>query len=386
MKVLFFAEGATLAHVARPWLLAEALSKEGCEVVFACPPAACWITRGSTIEVVPLRTQPPELFARRLQRGQPLYDLATLEAYLRADLALLDAHRPDLVVGDFRLSLSVGARLAKLPYITLCDAYWAPETAFEPVVPVLPFTRFTPIPLAQAIFRLAAPLAFRAHAAPMEALRRAHGLPGFDGDLRRSYTDADLRLFANPQELFPSTRTHEGARFIGPMAWSPDMPLPDDFPDEPDLVFVSMGSSGSVEVLAHLFAALTRLRLPAVVATAGRPIPPIPSGSGIRSYDFVPARAAIAHSRMVVCNGGSPVTNLAYLAGKPLLGIPANMDQLMNMRALVRAGVGQSIRADRAAPRALEQALKTPPAAPEPTVADDPATLGQRLLALRRWS
>ena len=91
--------------------------------------------------------------------------------------------------------------------------------------------------------------------------------------------------------------------------------------------------------------------------------------------------ASIWHYLLEVIRLPLPVC-LAAVFIPALLMLPP----ILLWRALVRAGVGQSIRADRAAPRALEQALKTPPAAPEPTVADDPATLGQRLLALRRWS
>lgn len=380
-RILFFAEGATLAHVARPWLVAQAFASTA-EVVFACPPATRWLAHDSGIELAELTTQSPEVFARRLERGQPLYDLATLEAYAAEDRALIRTHRPDLIIGDFRLSLSVSARLEGVPYLTLCDAYWSPETPFEPIVPALPFTRFVPIPLAQTLFSLAAPLAFRAHAAPMEALRRTHGLPGFDHDLRRCYTDADLRLFANPQQIFPDTREHAGARFIGPIAWSPDTALPDDFPDAPNLVYVSMGSSGRVDVLAHLFRALAQLELPAVVATARREVPPPPAGARIRLYDFLPARQAIARSRLVVCNGGSPSTNLAWQAGKPVIGIAANMDQLMNMRALAHAGVGCALRADRSSVAGLVRALGTPARRPMAPPAADRVPLAEHIRTL----
>ncbi|MGL1833264.1 nucleotide disphospho-sugar-binding domain-containing protein [Rhodocyclaceae bacterium SMB388] len=367
IRVLFFAEGATLAHVARPFVLADALSTAGFDLRFARPPAFDWLTRGAAFSVLDLACQPAETFARRLARGEPLYDLATLEAYVAADLALIRELRPDIVIGDFRLSLSVSARLARVPYATICDAYWSPEAPAEaPPLPVLPFTRFMPIPLAEALFRAVSPLAFRLHARPMEALRRAHGLPGFDHDLRRCYTDADLRLFANPAALFPAVRPHAGAAFIGPIAWSPPGRLPDDFPDEGDLIYVSMGSSGNIKVLSALFDALSRQDRPVVVTTAGRPVPPPPAGSRIRLYDFLPGRDAIARARLVVCNGGSPTTNQALAAGVPVLGIPTNMDQFLNMRAIQTAGCGLTVRADRASPERLRSAIEAllPPTAP----------------------
>ncbi len=358
-RVLLIAEGATLAHVGRPLVIARTLEQTGVEVVFARPPEYAWMTQHGRFEIVDLRSQPPAEFARRLDAGRPLYDLDTLETYVADDIALLRRFRPDAVIGDFRLSLSVSARLEGIPYATLCDAYWSPECPLDPIVPVLPFTRFMPIGLAQALFSAVAPIAFRLHARPMEALRRRHGLPGFGHDLRRCYTDADLRLFANPRELFPQVRPHSGAAFIGPIAWSPDTPLPDDFPSDPDLVYVSMGSSGNVGILDTLFATLASLNLPAVVATAGRPAPPPPARSCIRLYDFLPGREAIARSRLVVCNGGSPTTNQALAAGVPVLGIPQNMDQFLNMRAIEHYGCGIGVRTDRCTAAALHAALSS---------------------------
>lgn len=358
-RVLFFAEGATLAHVGRPLVLARSLQTQGYEVVFCRPATYEWITRGESFEVLELRCQAPDEFARRLDQGQPLYDLNTLSSYVEEDRELIRQVRPDLIVGDFRLSLSVSARLEGIPYATICDAYWSPEAPLKPILPALPVTRFAPVPIAQAVFSLIAPIVFRLHAAPMEALHRAHGLPGLNHDLRRCYTDADLRLFANPQALFPDVRTHPGAAFLGPVAWSPTAMLPDDFPEGKDLVYVSMGSSGKLNVLSGLFKALSRFGNPVVVTTAGRKIPPFPKDSRIRLYDFLPGPATIARARLVICNGGSPTTNQALVAGTPLLGIPTNMDQFLNMRAIESYGAGLSVRADRATAVSLGDALET---------------------------
>ena len=58
-------------------------------------------------------------FLDNLAKGRPVYDVNTLRSYVRADLALLEAVKPDLVVGDFRISLGVSARVAGIPYWTV---------------------------------------------------------------------------------------------------------------------------------------------------------------------------------------------------------------------------------------------------------------------------
>lgn len=359
-RVLLFAEGATLAHVGRPFVLANMLLKQGFEVILARPHDYNWLTRDAAFPVVDLNCQASSTFAARLDHGAPLYDLATLESYVKQDQALISAHRPDLVIGDFRLSLSVSARLLNVPYATLCDAYWSPEAPSSRFpLPVLPFTPYVPIRIAERIFNWISPLAFRLHARPMEQLRLRHGLPGFNHDLRLAYTDADLRLFASPPALFPDIHEHAGATFIGPIAWSPPMALPDDFPEHEHLIYITMGSSGQLSVMRHLFAALADMDVVAVLATAGRKLPDIPIPANVRLFDFLPGDKAAARASLMICNGGSPSTNQALVAGTPILGIPGNMDQMLNMRAIERAGCGLTVRADYCTEDTLLKALNT---------------------------
>ncbi|NMF90776.1 glycosyltransferase [Aromatoleum petrolei] len=359
LKVLFFAEGATLAHVARPFVLARSLDPERFEVVFARPDTFDWLTRNTPFPTRPLACQAASVFARRLEHGLPLYDLPTLRRYVADDLALIDTEQPDVIMGDFRLSLSVSARLRSIPYATICDAYWSPERPLHPPLPVLAFTRFTPIPIAEGIFRLFSPLALRLHARPIEHLRAEHGLPSLAHDLRRCYTDADLRLFANFPELFPEIGTGPHAAFIGPIAWSPQ--VPDDAPPRLDgtspLIYVTMGSSGDPHVLQALLPVLEATGNSVLIASAGKPLSIQPTADRIRVFDYLPGDRVCQHARLVICNGGSPTTNQALAAGVPVLGIARNMDQFLNMQAITAFGAGLLVRSDRATTAALDKAV-----------------------------
>lgn len=366
LKVLFFAEGATLAHVARPYVVAQSLSPEAFEVVFARPSSFAWLTAGSGLRTIDLPCQDAKVFARRLEHGRPLYDYATLAAYVEQDLALIETERPDVVIGDFRLSLSVSARLRNVPYVTICDAYWSPEYPSRPPLPVLSFTRFTPIPLASLLFRHIAPLAMRLHTLPLERLRAHHGLPSLGHDLRRCYTDADLRLFANFPELFPEVAESETATFIGPISWSPaaNASLELATAGRP-LVYVTMGSSGDIGVLGSVIEAVGSFDCDIVVSTAGRSVPGKVRTSSTRLFDYLPGEQVCERASLVVCNGGSPTTNQALAQGVPVLGIASNMDQFLNMRAVEEFGAGILVRGDRARPeriRTAAQALLTHPA------------------------
>jgi UDP:flavonoid glycosyltransferase YjiC (YdhE family) len=349
-RVLFFCEAVTLAHVARPVTLAGALDPALYEVVIACSDRSRSFAGMGPWPFKSLDSISSERFLAALASGRPVYDLETLRRYVTRDLELIDEVRPDLVIGDFRLSLSVSARVAGVPYITVTNAYWSPyypRIAYP--LPVLPMTKLLPIPVAQRMFRWAAPYAMQGHCRPMNRLRREHGLPSLGSDLRRVYTDADHTLYVDFPRLFAEADLPSNHHFLGPVLWSPPTPEPPwwtTLPTDLPLVYVTMGSSGQLGVLELVLAALAELPVVVMVSTAGAAIP---SALPANAYaaEYLPGIEAAARSSLVVCNGGSPTSQQALAAGVPVLGIASNMDQFMNMEAVTGAGAGLLLRADR---------------------------------------
>ncbi|HET9978249.1 MAG TPA: glycosyltransferase [Burkholderiaceae bacterium] len=350
-RVLFFAEAVTLAHVARPIVLARALAGTAWQPVMACDARYRRFFETEPWPTLPLTTIPGAQFLRALAKGSPVYSADTLRGYLAEDLRLIDQVRPDVVVGDFRLSLSVAARLARVPYIAISNAYWSPYVRDKRFpMPVLPISRMLPLPLAGALFRVAQPVAFAQHCAPLNRLRRENGLPSLGADLRRVYTDADRTLYADLPEAFemeaPMPAHH---RFIGPIVWSPPVPLPSwwhEVPTDRPIVYVTLGSSGSSRTLDAVLQALGDLPLSMLVATAGAPRPARTARNAFIA-DYLPGEAAAERARLVICNGGSPTSQQALAAGVPVLGIASNMDQFLNMQGIGRLGAGKVLRADR---------------------------------------
>ena len=345
---MFFAEGATLAHVARPMLLARAIDRGKFEITFARPKAFKWLSTDAPFRILDLPCQDGKVCAHRLTHGLPLYDYPTLMRYVEDDLALIDSEQPDVIVGDFRLSLSVSARLRSIPYISICDAYWSPEQALDPPLPALNFTRFTPIPLAKLIFRYVSGFALKLHATPIEQLRAHYGFPSLGYDIRYCYTDSDLRLFANFPALCPDIKNSLNAAFIGPIAWSPEnIPALNFIDNDMPLIYVTMGSSGNPRLLEKIIPILEELGCQVMVATAGKPLSFKPTSISTRVFDYLPGHIVCQHAKLVICNGGSPTTNQALANGVPVLGIAENMDQFLNMQAIERFGAGVLVRADR---------------------------------------
>lgn len=360
-KVLFFAEAVTLAHVGRALTLAAALDPAQYDIHFACADGYDFCFKDTTFTRWRVTSIPSAQFLKALAKGKPVYSKATLNSYVEEDLRLLDQVRPDVVIGDFRISLSISARLAKIPYVSLTNAYWSPFVRQRYSVPNIPLTTVLPIRIANALFRMARPVAFAAHSNPLNSLRRKYGLPSLGADLRKVYTDADFTIYADIPELFPATRDMPPSHsFLGPVMWAPPIALPawwNQLPPDRPIVYVTLGSSGQGRLLPLVLQALAHLPITVLAATAGNiKIDQVPENAFIA--EFLPGDQAAARSRLVICNGGSPTSHQALAAGVPVLGIASNLDQFLNMHGVVTAGAGALLRADRFKPAELQRVAK----------------------------
>lgn len=346
-KILLMAHDVTLAHLGRPLRLAEGLVADGHDVTLAASAESARFLKNFPGRVHTLAPTGKARFIDNLAKGRPVFDFETLKGFAEEDEALLAAQRPDLVIGDFRITLSISARRAGIAYATITNAYWHPALTPRFIVPDLPIVRYFGVRIAQRLFDLARPMAFAYHARPMNMLRRHYGLPSLGHDLRRIYTDADLALFSDIPETYGIPEDSiPNALFLGPLCWSPDIPLPDWWsrldPERPT-IYVTLGSSGDPALLPQLIAQLNKLEAQTLVSTAGAELPA--AHGSVFCSAYLPGNQAAARADLVVCNGGSPTTFQALSEGVPVLGIPGNLDQFLNMHYLEHCGVGKTLRA-----------------------------------------
>jgi len=345
-RILFFAEAVTLAHVARPVVLAQALDPARYEVHLACDPRYLPLFGELPFPVHPIRSMSTERFLRKLTQVGPIFDRKTLQGYVKEELELIDAIDPQLILGDFRVSLGVSTRLKHKPYIAIVNAYWSPTAQVEFHIPdVWPVKILRPT-LADAYFRLIRPLVFALHAKPLNQVCKEYGLKEIGSDLRQLFTYGDYTLYPDVPELVATPDLPESHRFIGPVLWSPQIDPPtwwNDLPSDRPIVYVTLGSSGANHLLPIVLQALGDEEVTVIAASAGPVDLPNPPANAFVT-DYLPGEEAAARADLVVCNGGSPTSHQALAAGTPVLGLAANMDQQLNMDCVQRAGAGRWIR------------------------------------------
>src|SRR5690242_5366269 len=338
---MIFAEAVTLAHVGRPIALARMLRSLGHDVCIAAASAADRWLVGEEVTRERIESIAPETFLRALARGLPAYDAGTLKRYVEDDLRAIASWHPDIVIGDFRLSLYISARKAGKPYGAIANAYWSRRYWTGVDAPPIAPLRWLPRKVANAAFHAIYPTAFALHTLPFRAACRFFGVAPLKGDIREIYTASDSTAFADVEAFYEPTGRARTATFIGPLLWEPrDIPPLPNFPKGRPLVFVSLGSSGSTHVLQNILAALERLPIRCIAAVGGNASTIEMPGNCVHMADIVRYSEGCQAASLVVCNGGAPSMYAAIEQGRPVVAVAGNLDQLLNARCLERLGAG----------------------------------------------
>jgi len=361
-RVLFVCEAVTLAQVVRLATLARALDPARYELHFASAVFDELIFRDAPFRRHVIYSLDARTIDARVASGRRLYGEGTLARYVSEERALFAAIRPDVVVGDLRLSLAVSAAVDRIPYANLINAYWSPFAARERFpLPDHPIVRLLGVARARQHFGKALPFVFAHFAAPVNALRATYGLPEL-GSLPRILTGGDHTLFPDVPALVPTRALPPHQRYLGPVLWSPPVALPpwwDRLDPRRPTIYVTLGSSGRVDLLPLVIEAAGALGLQALVATAGRArldhggLPP-----HVYVTDYLPGHLAARRARAVVSNGGSTTGYQSLAEARPVLGLAFNLDQYLAMTAIEDAGAGLLLRAGSADQAGIRAALR----------------------------
>jgi UDP:flavonoid glycosyltransferase YjiC (YdhE family) len=274
-------------------------------------------------EFYPLHSITTEQFVERLRTAKPVYDLRTMEVYVAWEQEVFRESRPDAVVGDFRLSLATSSKIAGIPYVNVVNAHWSPFARPRFTVPDCPPSRIFGPAFAQLVFNVARPFFFLSYANDFNRLAQKFGRPSFGYDLRKIYCEGDRTLYPDLPEITPTFELPASHRYLGPVPWS-----------------------------------LSEMPVRVIAATGGKTVLRSPPPN-IHVVDFVAGDAACERADLVVFNGGVGGTHQAVMAGTPVVGIPSNLDQFLNMYFVEQAGFGRTVRADGASEKRIARAIET---------------------------
>lgn len=347
-KIVFICNSVSLAHPVRVTLLANMLDPEKYEVVIYRSKDYDNILPATKIPVYPAHSIPTDIFTDRLLNVQPIFDTETIRCYAEEDLRIIDHEKPDLIIGDFRLTLQVTARQRHVPYMNLTGAVWDPLFHIFFESPPVNQAKFLPNWLKGLFMNYAPRLAFSGMNRPLNIFREQNGFRPFTNDPRYLYTDADYNVYCDLPVFFPQLISNVTRRFIGPVLWAPNMP-------DPDLkslknngkytVYINLGSSGNPYLLERLCTRLAPEDINLIVAT-GRALTPMVliNRPNTIVMPYLASDKMSAQADVVICNGGMPTACTALVNGAYCMGMISNLDQIMGMRLIEKSGAGACFR------------------------------------------
>jgi len=345
-RILFVPEASILAHVGRTLAVAREMAKGAIEVRFAASGRhSRWIDQAGFAR--------DEIFTRRhedligvLRRGSSAFDSATLREYVRCEMDVLKRLKPDAVVGDFRPSLSISAKVCGTPYVSLTNVVWTRYAAFQLDPPRSWWaTRILGPWMLKKCRALVERRVFSWYARPFNAVRKEHGLPPQD-DVRDCMCSEDLTLLPDLDLLFPTKDLPPHFRNVGPIFWEPDIPKPawwDRFRRMRGMkkVYVTMGSTGPADQIRAITQfLLQRPDVVVVCTTSPEKACPLQEEERCFLHPYLPGREVCAASDLVVCHAGNGTIYQALSQGKPLVGLAEFHDQEFNMQRVEAAGMG----------------------------------------------
>jgi UDP:flavonoid glycosyltransferase YjiC (YdhE family) len=172
----------------------------------------------------------------------------------------------------------------------------------------------------------------------------------------------DITLVAEPPEFSGATLPPDHY-FIGPLVPQDEFPMPDELaviPRSEPLIYFAMGSSGTPEIVGKIVESFegTPYRVIAPVKFLLALVPGVRVPPNVIVTDWVPAVQVNRLADLAVIHGGIGTVMTAALAGKPVVGVGMQIEQVANLACLERLGFAIRVRKSKDPSRQIQAAIE----------------------------
>jgi UDP:flavonoid glycosyltransferase YjiC (YdhE family) len=276
------------------------------------------------------------------------------------EIAVLRRLAPVAVVTGSYPSIPVTSRVLKIPLVWVVQSTWLPDF-FEHGAGMTDQVRPAAIK-AVADRCILAFIKFWIKHGFLNSVNHAakhFGVAGYASIF--DYWRGDITLVAEPPG-FSGVKLPPDHFFTGPLIPLDEFALPEEIrnvPRDRPLIYFAMGSSGTPEIVARIIESFEEkpYRVIAPVKFQLSHIPNIHIPSNVLVTDWIPALQVNKMADLTVIHGGIGTVMTAALAGKPVVGVGMQMEQVANLACLERLGFGIRIRKSYNPSRKVQQAI-----------------------------
>ncbi|MGA3051981.1 MAG: nucleotide disphospho-sugar-binding domain-containing protein [Chitinispirillaceae bacterium] len=298
----------------------------------------------------PLKTVEPRITEEKIahlaavndeEKLASVYTKQEMIQKVNADISCLKEIKPTAVITGSYLSMPVSCRVLNIPIVWTVQSTWFKE--FFAAGAGLT-DRLKPKIVKKAVdFLIFTSIRFWMWYGFIHAVNQAarhFGLKAYKPVF--SYFEGEITLVAEPPE-FSNAKLPVNYHFIGPLITKENFSIPDivtNIPHDKPLVFFAMGSSGLPRIVLEIIESFEGkpYRVIAPVKFLIENLQNIRIPSNVVVTDWLPALEINKICDIAVIHGGIGTVMTAAYAGKPIVGIGMQPEQVANLACLVRKG------------------------------------------------
>jgi UDP:flavonoid glycosyltransferase YjiC (YdhE family) len=299
----------------------------------------------------------------KVDRGEkftPAFTDAEMIQRVENEVAILKRLAPVAVVTGSYPSIPVTCRVLEIPLVWVVQSTWLPDF-FEHGAGMTDHVRPTTIK-ALADRCILAFINFWIKHGFLNSVNHAakhFGVPGYESIF--DYWRGDITLVAEPPG-FSGLQLPPHHFFTGPLIPQDEFPMPGEvrnIPRDKPLIYFATGSSGTREIVARIVESFEDkpYRVIAPVKFQLSQVPNVHIPSNVLVTDWVPAVQANKMADLTVIHGGIGTVMTAALAGKPVVGVGMQIEQVANLACLERLGFAIRVRKSRNPSRKVQEAI-----------------------------
>ncbi len=353
-KILVFAPCAyNLAETTRMLEIAKGIrNHESANKVFGIQ----FISDGGTLEYLieeegfPLKRMEPRLTVEKIQliaavdRGEkftPAFSLKELTARIVNEVNYLKELKPAAVITGSYLTIPVTCRILGIPLVWVIQSTWL-EDFFAHGAGMTDNLKFKPLKII-ADWIILGFINFWVRIGflnPLNQAAKRFGVQGYSSIFE--FWKGDISLVAEPAE-FSGAKLPPDHYFTGPLIARQNFHVPEEvksIPRDKPLIYFAMGSSGTPRIVANILEGFDGkpYRVIAPIKLLLDMAPEVKIPSNVMVTGWLPALEVNRMADLTVIHGGIGTVMTAIYAGKPVVGVGMQMEQVANLACLVRQG------------------------------------------------
>ena len=295
-----------------------------------------------------------EKFAPALSQKEMIAMIDNEVAYLR-DLS------PVAVITGSYMTIPVTCRILKIPLVWVVQSTWL-EDFFARGAGMTDGITFPPLKkIVDWFILLFINFWIRiGFLGPVNKAASHYGVDGYKSIF--DYWRGDLTMVAEPAE-FSGVQLPPNYYYTGPLIARQDFPLPDEIkniPHDKPIIYFAMGSSGTPQIIARIIESFEGkpYRVIAPVKQHLDKVPGVKIPSNVMVTDWLPAHLVNKLADLSLIHGGIGTVMTAAYAGKPVVGVGMQMEQVANLACLVRKGFAIRVAKSNDPSKKIQQAIQ----------------------------